>query len=154
MKTEWEVEGERQGNYGGEKKTSIEQPTPHPGGESAVWWGWGLGAALGRVLCQSCWVGTNFWFQISYCLQRIYLGIGLLLFCVSIRLMWVFFGRFRKWSFCSPLRASSVLQLCLFWKVCLQFLCYDLNLKQLRMVQKFSSVSLHTVGGEGESKFG
>lgn len=40
---------------------------------------------------------------------------------------------------------SSVLQLCLFWEVSLQFLCYDLNLKQLRMVQKFSSVSLHTV---------
>lgn len=48
---------------------------------------------------------------------------------------------------------SSVLQLCLFWRVCLQFLCYDLNLKQLRMVQKFSSVSLHTVGG-GKSTFG
>lgn len=43
-------------------------------------------------------------------------------------------------------RVSSVLQLCLFWKVDLQFLCRDLNLKQLRMVQKFSSVSLHTVG--------
>lgn len=41
---------------------------------------------------------------------------------------------------------SSVLQLCLFWEVYLQFPCYDLNLKQLRMVQKFSSVSLHTVG--------
>lgn len=50
---------------------------------------------------------------------------------------------------------SSVLQLCLFWRVCLQFLCYDLNLKQLRMVQKFSSVSLHTVGRGGKkSKFG
>lgn len=51
-----------------------------------------------------------------------------------------------KWSFVFP-HVSSVLQLCLFWVVCLQFLCYDLNLKQLRMVQKFSSVSLHTVGG-------
>lgn len=52
-----------------------------------------------------------------------------------------------KWSFVFP-HVSSVLQLCLFWVVCLQFLCYDLNLKQLRMVQKFSSVSLHTVGGK------
>lgn len=68
----WQRQG-KMGNYGrGKKKIN----PPHTGEWSALWLGRGLRAALGRVLCQSCWVGTNFWFQIRYCLLRIYFVTG------------------------------------------------------------------------------
>lgn len=68
---QWQKRG-KMGNCGWWKKKN----PPHTGSSRCCGSGKGLRAALGRVLCQSCWVGTNFWFQISYCLLRICLVTG------------------------------------------------------------------------------